>query len=61
MNRGELIMVCTSDIGGQVRGKGFPASDLEARLRGGIGWTPTNIMITAFGPNAGSPWGRSTI
>lgn len=57
MNRSELVMVCTSDIGGQVRGKGFPAGDLEARLRSGIGWTPTNILITAFGPIADSPWG----
>ena len=57
MNRDDLIMVCYSDIAGQVRGKGFPARDLEARLKGGIGWTPTNIMITAFGPIADSPWG----
>jgi glutamine synthetase len=57
MNREDLIMFCTSDIAGQVRGKGFPATDLEARLKAGIGWTPTNIMITAFGPIADSPWG----
>ncbi len=57
MNRDELIMFCTSDIAGQVRGKGFPAQDLDARLKTGIGWTPTNIMITAFGPIADSPWG----
>lgn len=57
MNREELIMFCTGDIGGQVRGKGFPAQDLEARLKSGIGWTPTNLLITAFGPIADSPWG----
>ena len=57
MNREDLIMFCTSDIAGQVRGKGFPAADLETRLKTGIGWTPTNIMITAFGPIADSPWG----
>jgi glutamine synthetase len=57
MHREALIMVCTSDIGGQVRGKGFPARDLEARLASGIGWTPTNSLITAFGPIADSPWG----
>jgi len=57
MKRDDLIMVCYSDIAGQVRGKGFPARDLEARLKSGIGWTPTNIMITAFGPIADSPWG----
>ena len=57
MKRDDLIMVCYSDIAGQVRGKGFPARDLEARLRSGIGWTPTNIMITAHGPIADTPWG----
>ena len=57
MNREELIMVCYSDIAGQVRGKGFPAKDLPYRLSKGVGWTPTNIMITAFGPIADSPWG----
>src|SRR5919106_275281 len=57
MQREELIMFCTSDIAGQVRGKGFPAKDLEARRTGGIGWTPTNFMITPFGPIADSPWG----
>ena len=32
-------------------------SDLEERLTRGIGWTPTNSMITAHGPIAPSPWG----
>lgn len=57
MKREEIIMLCTADLAGQVRGKGFPASDLEARLRKGIGWTPTNSMITAHGPIAPTPWG----
>lgn len=57
MIREEVIMLCTADLAGQVRGKGFPASDLEARLKKGIGWTPTNSMITAHGPIAPSPWG----
>lgn len=57
MKREEIIMLCTSDLSGQVRGKGFPASDLESRLRKGIGWTPTNSMITAHGVIAPSPWG----
>ena len=55
--REELIMLCCSDIAGQLRGKGFPASELEARRNKGVGWTPTNIMITAHGPIADSPWG----
>ncbi|WP_192361630.1 glutamine synthetase family protein [Mesorhizobium mediterraneum] len=57
MKREEIVMLCTSDLSGQVRGKGFPASDLKERLVKGIGWTPTNSMITAHGPIAPSPWG----
>lgn len=57
MKREEIVMLCTSDLAGQVRGKGFPASDLEQRLRKGIGWTPSNSMITAHGSIAPSPWG----
>jgi glutamine synthetase len=57
MNREEVIMLCTCDLAGQVRGKGFPVSDLAVRLKKGIGWTPTNSMITAHGPIAPSPWG----
>ena len=57
MQREHLVMFCYCDIAGQVRGKGFPVSQLAKRLRTGIGWTPTNIMLTAFGPIAESPWG----
>jgi glutamine synthetase len=57
LHRDELIMFCYSDIAAQVRGKGFPAKDLEARLTKGIGWTPTNIAISAFGPIGNSPFG----
>lgn len=54
---GGIIMACTCDIAGQVRGKGFPADQWEARQRRGLGWTPTNLMITAFGPIGDTPWG----
>ncbi|RMD63702.1 MAG: glutamine synthetase [Alphaproteobacteria bacterium] len=50
-------MICCSDIAGQVRGKGFPARLLHERRHRGVGWTPTNIMITGHGPIAPSPWG----
>jgi len=50
-------MFCTSDLAGQTRGKGVPAAHLEARLKQGLGWTPTNSMITAFGEIAPGPWG----
>ncbi len=57
MTREELIMACTSDIAGKVRGKSFPASQLEKRLKRGIGWTPTNVQITCFDNIAESPFG----
>lgn len=57
MTREEIVMICTSDLAGQVRGKGFPVSDHGERMKKGIGWTPTNSMITALGPTAPSPWG----
>jgi glutamine synthetase len=57
MRREHLVMFCYCDIAGQVRGKGFPNSQLTKRLGTGIGWTPTNIMLTAFGPLAEGPWG----
>lgn len=53
----DLIMVCTSDVAGQLRGKAMPRMAVEARRETGIGWTPTNVLITSFGPIAASPWG----
>ncbi len=53
----DLIMVCTSDVAGQLRGKAMPRRAAEARREIGIGWTPTNVCITSFGPIAPSPWG----
>src|SRR5262245_56512878 len=57
MIREELIMICTCEIAGQVRGKAFPARELPARLARGVGWTPTNIMITTFGVIGDTPFG----
>jgi glutamine synthetase len=57
VHRDEFVMFCYSDIAAQVRGKGFPAKDLDTRMTKGIGWTPTNIAISAFGPIANSPFG----
>ncbi len=52
-----MVMAATSDIAGKVRGKAFPAGDLEKRLKRGIGWTPTNAQITCFDVIADSPYG----
>lgn len=57
MPREDIVMVCCSDIAGQLRGKGLLARELHARRAKGVGWTPTNIMITAHGAIADTPWG----
>lgn len=53
----DLIFACTSDISGKVRGKAFPADQLQKRLARGVGWTPTNVQITCFDVIADSPFG----
>ena len=57
MKREALILACCSDVAGKVRGKAFPADDLEKRTRRGVGWTPTNVQITCFDAIADSPYG----
>ncbi len=52
-----LIFVAAPDIAGKTRGKAFPVADLDKRLRRGVGWTPTNVMITCFDAIAESPFG----
>ncbi len=50
MQREQIVFVGTSDLSGHFRGKSFPAADLPARLKRGVGLAPTNIFISAFGP-----------
>ncbi len=57
MLREELILVGTCDISGHVRGKAFPAQALPSRLHRGIGWTHSNLMMSAFGPIFDTPFG----
>ncbi len=52
-----LIFVGTCDFSGKVRGKAFPAKQLDKRLVRGVGWTPTNVQITCFDEIADSPFG----
>ena len=59
MRREELIFVGTCDIAGHVRGKAFPASEIEERRHRGVGWTHTNIMQSAFGPAFDTPLGTA--
>jgi glutamine synthetase len=59
MHRERLIMACTCEIAGRVRGKAFPASEREKRLQSGVGWVPTNTMISCFGPIWATPFGTA--
>lgn len=52
-----LIFAATCDIAGKVRGKAFPADQLEKRLERGVGWVPTNVQITCFDSIGDSPFG----
>lgn len=52
-----LVIAATSDLAGKIRGKAFPLSDLENRLKKGVGWCPTNVMITCFDTIGDTPYG----
>jgi glutamine synthetase len=56
MQHDDLIFVGTCDLAGLVRGKAFPA-DAEMRMRRGVGFTHSNIMMSAFGPIYATPFG----
>jgi glutamine synthetase len=57
MQREPIVFVGTSDLSGHFRGKSFPAADLPARLRRGVGLAPANMFISAFGPIHVTPFG----
>lgn len=57
MHQEPLALIGVSDISGRVRGKAVPAAQLDSAIERGIGWTPTNVMITAFGPIPDTPFG----
>ncbi|MCP4629142.1 MAG: glutamine synthetase [bacterium] len=59
MIKDEVVMIVTSDVSGQVRGKGIPLSNLDQRLKRGVGWVPTNVQITCFNTIAASPYGST--
>lgn len=52
-----LIFAATCDFAGKVRGKAFPADQLDKRLQRGVGWVPTNVMINCFDGIGDSPFG----
>src|SRR5260370_624226 len=55
----ELVFVATCDISGLARGKGFPARELRGRLKKGVGWTGSNLMMSPFGPIWDTPFGTA--
>ena len=57
LEREDLIFVGTCDLSGHLRGKAFPARDLELRRHKGMGYTGGNIMMSAFGPIYDNPFG----
>ncbi len=57
MPKTPLMFVATSDLAGKLRGKAFPADQLNKRLQRGVGWTPTNVQINCFDGIAESPFG----
>jgi glutamine synthetase len=59
IHREPIVMVCTCEIAGRVRGKGFPLKELPSRFERGVGWVPTNTMISAFGPIYATPFGTT--
>jgi glutamine synthetase len=59
VEREALIFVGTCDLAGIVRGKGFPLTAQAQRLRQGVGLTPSNIMMSAFGPIYDTPYGTT--
>lgn len=52
-----LIFVATCDLAGKMRGKAFPKSQTEKRRERGVGWVPTNALITCFDTIAETPFG----
>ena len=53
----DLIFVGICDLAAQFRGKSVPAADLAARVRSGVGYTPANLCISAFGTIGYMPFG----
>ena len=53
----ELVFIGICDLAAQVRGKAVPVADLPSRMKKGVGYTPANICISAFGTIKSSPFG----
>ena len=54
-----LVFAGVCDWSGLVRGKAFPEADINVRLKKGVGFTHSNIMMSCFGPIYTTPFGTS--
>ena len=54
-----LVLAGICEWAGLVRGKAFPESDSEVRLKKGMGMTHSNIMMSCFGPIYTTPFGTT--
>ena len=54
-----LAFIGTSDLAGLLRGKSFPLADLPRRMRRGVGVTPSNLLLSVFGPIYETPFGTA--
>jgi len=52
-----LKFIGTSDLSGLFRGKAIAESAFEKQLSRGVGWVPTNVMITCFDTIGDGPYG----
>lgn len=57
MHQEAIAFVGTSDLAGHFRGKSFRAGDLPARLETGVGVSPSNLFLSAFGEIQYTPFG----
>ena len=49
MSAVELVMLACCDLGGVVRGRSLPSSELASHLDAGVGWVPANHALTPLG------------
>ena len=47
-----LVMLLVSDLSGRTRGKSIPLRESAQLMRDGLGWIPSNAVLTCFGPMA---------
>ncbi|MFK7859744.1 MAG: glutamine synthetase family protein [Granulosicoccus sp.] len=57
MIRDSIVFVGTSDLAGLFRGKSVPVARLQDAHFRGVGWVPTNALITCFDGIGDSPYG----